>query len=155
MKAIVYRLFGSPDVLEFAEVDRPTAGVDEVLVRIHAAGLNPYDWHFMRGEPLFFRPMMGLGIRKPRRATILGSDVAGVVEAVGTSVTRFRPGDEVYGLVGQGARRRPQCGIWKGVTPVARSLSPSEESKRSPRLSGSFAFGLLVSTSGCSNFAGC
>lgn len=102
MKAIVYRRFGSPDVLELAEVDRPTAGPDEVLVRIRAAGLNPYDWHFVRGEPMLFRPAMGLGIRKPRRVTILGSDMAGVVEEVGKDVTRFRPGDEVYGLVGQG-----------------------------------------------------
>ena len=91
MKAIVYRRFGSPDVLELAEVDRPTAGADEVLLRIRATGLNRYDWHFMRGEPMLFRPAMGLGIRKPRRATILGSDMAGVVEEVGQNATRFRP----------------------------------------------------------------
>ena len=102
MRAVVYRHFGPPTVLELVERDRPTPGPDEVLVRVRAAGLNPYDWHFMRGEPVAFRPMMGQGLRNPKRATILGSDMAGVVEAAGEAVTRLRPGDEVYGVVGQG-----------------------------------------------------
>ena len=102
MQAIVFRRYGSPDVLEVAQVDRPSAGSDEVLVRIRAAAINPYDLHFLRGEPVLMRPMMGLGLRNPRRATVLGSDVAGVVEAVGERVTRFRPGDEVYATVGMG-----------------------------------------------------
>jgi NADPH:quinone reductase-like Zn-dependent oxidoreductase len=102
MQAIVSRRYGSPDVLEVAQVDRPSAGKDEVLVRIRAAAINPYDLHFLRGEPLLMRPMMGLGLRKPARPTIIGSDVAGVVEAVGEGVTRFRPGDEVYATVGMG-----------------------------------------------------
>ena len=102
MQAIVFRRYGSPDVLEVAQVDRPIAGSGEVLVRVRAAAINPYDLHFLRGEPLLMRPMMGLGLRKPRRAVILGSDVAGVVEEVGEGVTRFGAGDEVYATVGMG-----------------------------------------------------
>ena len=120
MKAIVYRRFGSPDVLELAEVARPAAAEDQVLVRVRAVGLNPYDWHFMRGEPLLFRPVMGAGIRKPRRPTILGSDIAGVVEAVGKDVTRFRPGDEVYGTAGPGA-----CAEHVAVPEKAVALKPA------------------------------
>lgn len=120
MKAIVYRRFGSPDVLELAEVERPAPGEGQVLVRIRAVGLNPYDWHFLRGEPLLFRPMMGVGVRKPRRPTILGSDIAGVVEAVGTDVTRFRPGDEVYGTKGPGA-----CAEYAVIPEKAVALKPA------------------------------
>jgi NADPH:quinone reductase-like Zn-dependent oxidoreductase len=120
MKAIVYRRFGSPDVLEIAEVERPAPGDDQVLVRIRAVGLNPYDWHFLRGEPLLFRPMMGVGVRKPRRPTILGSDIAGVVESVGTDVTRFRPGDEVYGTKGPGA-----CAEYAVIAERALALKPA------------------------------
>lgn len=120
MKAIVYRRFGSPDVLELADVDRPTAADDEVLVRIRAAGINPYDWHFMRGEPILFRSMMGLGLRKPRRATVLGSDMAGVVESVGKNVTRLRPGDEVYGCIGQGG-----CAEYAAVREKALAVKPA------------------------------
>ena len=119
MKAIVYRRFGSPDVLELAEVERLAAGEGQVLVRIRAVGLNPYDWHFMRGEPLLFRPMMGVGVRKPRRPTVLGSDIAGVVEAVGEGVTRFRPGDEVYGTKGPGA-----CAEYVVIPERALALKP-------------------------------
>jgi NADPH:quinone reductase-like Zn-dependent oxidoreductase len=119
MKAIVYRRFGSPDVLELAEVERLAAGEGQVLVRIRAVGLNPYDWHFMRGEPLLFRPMMGVGVRKPRRPTVLGSDIAGVVEAVGEGVTRFRPGDELYGTKGPGA-----CAEYVVIPERALALKP-------------------------------
>ena len=100
MKAIVYERYGSPDVLRFEDVDpaRPTA--DQVLVRVMAAAPNPWDWHFMRGEPYLARILSGL--RRPRTQTIPGSDVAGVVEAVGEQVRGFRPGDEVYGFVGFG-----------------------------------------------------
>ena len=94
MKAIVYQKYGSPDVLELQEVGKPTAGADEVLVRVHAASVNPYDWHFLRGEPFVVRMMAGLV--KPKRK-ILGVDVAGRVEAVGTDVKQFQVGDEVFG----------------------------------------------------------
>ena len=100
MKAIVYDRYGSPDVLELREEDKPVPKEHEILVRIHAAGLNPYDWHFLRGLPYPMRLITGL--RKPKQVTILGSDMAGQVEAVGDSVTRFRPGDDVFAEVGCG-----------------------------------------------------
>jgi NADPH:quinone reductase-like Zn-dependent oxidoreductase len=94
MKAIVYRNYGSPDVLKCEETEKPTAGDDEVLIKVRAASVNPLDWHFMRGEPYIGRILMGL--RKPK-TTRLGVDVAGRVEAVGRNVTRFQAGDEVFG----------------------------------------------------------
>ncbi len=98
MKAIVYDNYGSPDVLDLREIDKPQVKNSEVLVRVHAASANPYDWHFMRGEPYFMRMMTGL--RAPK-ANGLGADVAGHVEAAGDNVTRLRPGDEVYGEVAE------------------------------------------------------
>jgi NADPH:quinone reductase-like Zn-dependent oxidoreductase len=94
MKAIVYEQYGPPEVLQFKEFAKPAPADNEVLVKVRAASVNPLDWHFMRGEPLFIRLMLGL--RKPKD-TRLGVDVAGVVEAVGRSVTQFKPGDEVFG----------------------------------------------------------
>ncbi len=94
MKAIVYRCYGSPDVLEFEDVEKPVPADDEVLVKIHAAAVNPLDWHYMRGSPYIMRLMSGLGA--PDR-TSLGVDFAGTVEAVGINVTQFKPGDEVFG----------------------------------------------------------
>ncbi len=95
MKAIVYHRYGSPDVLELQEIEKPIPGDDDVLVKIRTAAVNPYDWHFMRGEPYFMRMMAGLRVPKRNR---LGVDYAGVVEAVGRNVTQFQPGDEVYGM---------------------------------------------------------
>ena len=100
MKAIAYEEFGSADVLELKEVLKPDVGRDEVLVRVHAASPNPYDWHFMRGLPYIAR-LAGAGLRKPKKS-VLGSDIAGEVETVGNEVTRFRPGDDVFGFVGAG-----------------------------------------------------
>ena len=94
MKAIVYRRYGSPDVLESAEIEKPTPGDDEVLIKVRAASLNPLDRHIMRGRPPFLRIVFGL--RKPRIGP--GRDVAGQVEAVGRNVTQFKPGDEVFGV---------------------------------------------------------
>ncbi|MEU8849239.1 NAD(P)-dependent alcohol dehydrogenase [Streptomyces sp. NPDC048564] len=94
MKAVVQDRYGSADVLEFRDIDRPVPATDEVLVRVHAASVNAYDWHFMRGDPLIGRGMMGL--RRPR-ARVRGRDFAGTVEAVGAGVTGIEPGDEVYG----------------------------------------------------------
>ncbi len=94
MKAMVYHNYGSPDVLKLEEVRKPTPADDEVLIKVHAASANAGDWHLLRGEPFLVRLMAGL--RKPKD-TILGADVAGRVEAVGESVTRFRPGDAVFG----------------------------------------------------------
>jgi NADPH:quinone reductase-like Zn-dependent oxidoreductase len=100
MKAIAYEEFGSADVLELREVPQPDVKPGEVLVRVRAASPNPYDWHFMRGMPYIAR-LAGAGLRKPKRP-VLGSDMAGEVEAIGSEVTRFRPGDEVFGFVRAG-----------------------------------------------------
>ncbi len=95
MKAIVQDRYGSPEVLELQEIDKPEIGDDEVLVQVRAAGVNPADWATTRGLRYIARPVYG-GVRKPRNR-VRGTDVAGEVAAVGTSVTRFRPGDEVFG----------------------------------------------------------
>src|SRR5438093_653350 len=100
MKAIVYTRYGSPDVLQFKEVERPTPGDDEALVKVHAVSINAMDWHLMRGKPALARFLIG-GFRKPKNP-ILGSDIAGRVEAVGKDVTQFQPGDEVFGGIGHG-----------------------------------------------------
>ncbi|SNY75729.1 NADPH:quinone reductase [Nocardia amikacinitolerans] len=94
MKAIIQDRYGSPEALEFGDVDPPAPGDDEVLVRVHAAAVNALDWHVMRGDPYLARPMMGL--RGPR-AKIRGRDFAGRIESVGRNVTRLKAGDEVFG----------------------------------------------------------
>jgi NADPH:quinone reductase-like Zn-dependent oxidoreductase len=94
MKALVYRQYGSPDVLRIEEVEKPVPGDDELLVKVAAASLNAADWHLLRAEPFPVRFMTGL--RKPKH-TILGSDIAGQVEAVGRNVRQLKPGDEVFG----------------------------------------------------------
>ncbi|MDQ0718100.1 NADPH:quinone reductase-like Zn-dependent oxidoreductase [Streptomyces luteogriseus] len=94
MKAVVQDRYGSADTLEFREVDRPVPAAGEVLVRVHAASVNAYDWHFMRGDPLLGRGVMGL--RRPRMP-VRGRDFAGRVEGLGSGVTGLEPGDEVYG----------------------------------------------------------
>jgi NADPH:quinone reductase-like Zn-dependent oxidoreductase len=96
MKAIVQERFGSPDVLQFMDVDQPDFGPDEVLVRVHAAALNPYDWHMLRGDPYIARLMGTVGLTRPK-PRIAGVDGAGTVEAVGANVRGLRPGDEVLG----------------------------------------------------------
>jgi NADPH:quinone reductase-like Zn-dependent oxidoreductase len=96
MKAVVQDTYGSPDVLELREIDKPVVGDDEVLVGVRAAGVDPGVWHLMTGVPYLVR-VIGYGLRKPK-VGIRGRDVAGRVEAVGTNVTRFRPGDEVFGI---------------------------------------------------------
>jgi NADPH:quinone reductase-like Zn-dependent oxidoreductase len=94
MRAIVYRTYGSPDVLKCEDIEKPTPGNDEVLIRIRAAAANPLDYHFMGGAYLI-RLMTGLRRPKP---TCPGADLAGEVEAVGRNVTRFKPGDAVFGV---------------------------------------------------------
>ncbi|MGW4536380.1 NAD(P)-dependent alcohol dehydrogenase [Streptomyces chartreusis] len=94
MKAVIQDRYGSADVLEFRDVDRPVPTADEVLVRVHAASVNAYDWHLMHGDPVIGRTMMGF--RRPK-APVRGRDFAGVVEAVGSGITGLKPGDEVYG----------------------------------------------------------
>jgi NADPH:quinone reductase-like Zn-dependent oxidoreductase len=106
VKAIVYHEYGSPDdVLELKDIDKPAVKDDEVLVRVHAASANPYDWHFMTGLPYFMR--LQAGLLKPK-ANALGADLAGQVEAVGKKVTQFQPGDEIFGI-GAGAFAEYVC----------------------------------------------
>jgi len=95
MKAIVYHKYGSPDVLEFKEVEKPAPKGDEVLIKVHAASVNAADWHILRGKPFLVR-LMGFGLLRPKNK-ILGADIAGRVEEVGGNVRQFQPGDEVFG----------------------------------------------------------
>ena len=94
MKAIVYHAYGSPDVLKCEEIEKPVPKDDEILIKVRAASVNPLDWRLMKGKPSILRIFFGL--RKPRLGRP-GIDVAGEVEAVGTNVTQFKPGDEVFG----------------------------------------------------------
>ena len=94
MKAIVYCDYGLAN-LKFQDIEKPVPEDDQVLVRVHAASVNPYDWHFVEGTPKIMRAM-GVGLRKPKEMR-LGVDYAGTVEAVGKNVTQFKPGDEVFG----------------------------------------------------------
>lgn len=99
MKAFVFPRYGSPDVLECIEVDKPTPNEDQVLVKIQTASANPLDWHRMRADPFIVR--LDEGFRKPKDPQI-GADIAGRVEAVGSNVTQFKVGDEVFGDIGAG-----------------------------------------------------
>jgi len=112
MEAIVYDTYGTPDVLELKEIDRPAVRDDQALVRIRAASLNAADWHLMRGLPYLVRLING--VSKPSKPTILGGDFAGRVEAVGNSVTRFRPGDEVFGRTRAAVRPDPRDAVATG-----------------------------------------
>ncbi|GII33454.1 NAD(P)-dependent alcohol dehydrogenase [Planotetraspora mira] len=123
MKAFVLRSYGSPDVLDLTEIDRPVPGEDEVLVRVRATSVQPYDWHHMRGEPYIARLMGGsLGPRRPK-LDILGADVAGQVEAVGGRVTGFRSGDEVFAQIKQGGFAEYVCVQAAELAPKPRNLS--------------------------------
>jgi len=95
MKAIVQERYGSPDVLELREIDKPEVGDDEVLVRVRAASVHADVWHAVHGVPYVLR-IMGSGLRAPKRR-VPGTDLAGHIESVGRNVTRFRAGDEVFG----------------------------------------------------------
>src|SRR5664279_3583982 len=102
MKALVHHSYGAPrDVLRLADLGLPEVGDEDVLVRVRASSANPWDWHFIRGEPVLLR-LAGIGgVRRPK-FLIPGGDLAGTVERVGSGVTGFRPGDDVYGF-GHGA----------------------------------------------------
>src|ERR687883_1151565 len=106
MKAMTQDRYGSSDVLRLAEVATPAPGADEVLVRVHAAGVGPEVWHLMTGRPYLVR-MMGLGVRAPKQR-VPGRDLAGTVEAVGSAATEFQPGDEVFGS-GRGTLAEYAC----------------------------------------------
>jgi NADPH:quinone reductase-like Zn-dependent oxidoreductase len=95
MKAIVFTKYGSPDVLQLNEVEKPVPDDDEVLIKVHAASINSWDWELLRGTPFLNRLMFGL--LKPKKINILGCDIAGEVEVVGKSVKQLQEGDEVFG----------------------------------------------------------
>lgn len=97
MKAIVQDRFGPPDILQLTDVDRPEPGPGQVLVRVHAAAVNPYDWHMMRGDPYAARLTAAVGLTRPK-SRVAGIDAAGRIEAVGTGVRGLKPGDEVLGF---------------------------------------------------------
>ncbi|MER7406492.1 NAD(P)-dependent alcohol dehydrogenase [Streptomyces sp. NPDC000070] len=97
MKAIIQGRFGPPDILHLADIDRPEAGAGQVLVRVRAAALNPYDWHMVRGDPYMARLTGAMGLTRPK-SPVAGIDAAGQVEAVGTDVRGLKPGDEVLGF---------------------------------------------------------
>ena len=107
MKAIVYEEYGPPEVLKFKEVEKPTPKENEVLVKVHAASINYIDWQVLTGKSFFLRLTTG-GLRKPKHK-ILGDDVAGHVEAVGSSVEQFQPGDEVFGISNFGGFAEYSC----------------------------------------------
>ena len=100
MRAATYPKYGSPDVIEVRDIDRPVPGPDEVLIRVHAASVNPLDWHMLRGTPRFLR--LTEGLFRPKHP-VLGADVAGVVVEVGADVGDLAIGDEVFGEIGHGA----------------------------------------------------
>jgi NADPH:quinone reductase-like Zn-dependent oxidoreductase len=122
MKAIVQDAYGSATVLELREIDQPLPKDNEVLVRVHAAGLHRGDWHVMTGLPYLIRIVVPtLGLRKPK-FPVLGMDVAGRVEAVGSNVTRFRPGDEVFGTC-DGSFAEYACAPEDNLAPKPATLS--------------------------------
>jgi NADPH:quinone reductase-like Zn-dependent oxidoreductase len=118
MKAIVQDRFGPPEVLRLADTSLPEAGPDDVLVRVHAAALNPADWHLLRGDPLVAR-LMGVGLTRPK-ARVAGIDAAGVVEAAGANVRGLAHGDEVLGFC-RGAFAEYACAAADLVAPSLRA----------------------------------
>src|SRR5882724_9128924 len=102
MKAFVMPSYGSPDLGQLADVPEPVPAAGEALVRVRATSVNPYDWHYLRGEPRVARVMPGgMGLRHSPHI-VAGCDMAGTVEAVGDGVTRFGPGDDVFALLPSG-----------------------------------------------------
>jgi NADPH:quinone reductase-like Zn-dependent oxidoreductase len=120
MKAIVRDTYGSSDVLELREIDIPEISDDEVLIRVHAAGVGRDVWHIMTGLPYPIR-LAGYGFRAPKNP-VIGSDVAGVVEAVGKNVRRFQPRDEVFGI-GKGSYAEYVCAREDKLAPKPVNLT--------------------------------
>jgi NADPH:quinone reductase-like Zn-dependent oxidoreductase len=120
VKAIVQDRFGPPDVLRLADTGLPEAGPDDVLVRVHAAALNPADWHILRGDPLVAR-LMGMGLTRPK-ARVAGIDAAGVVEAAGANVRGLANGDDVLGFF-RGAFAQYACAAADLVVPKPTGLT--------------------------------
>ena len=117
MKAIVYRNYGSPDVLSYEELEKPTPGDNEVLIRVRAASINPYDRHFLKGKPRIIRFM-----QRKQKIKRPGVDLAGTVEAVGKAVTQLKPGDEVFGSA-RGAFAEYVCASESAVAPKPGNMT--------------------------------
>ena len=130
MKAIVRRRYGASDVLELANLPKSSPAENEVLIRVRAAGLNPFDWHVMRGTPWFLRLFTGLGKPKSIR---LGVDVSGTIVGLGRGVTEFRLGDEVFGTA-DGALGEYVCGAASGL--VGKPAKVSNEEAAAVPISG-------------------
>src|SRR5215208_6733325 len=120
MKAMVRDTYGPPEVLELRDIESPECADDEVLVRVRAAGVGRDVWHVMAGLPYPIR-LAGFGFRAPKNP-VIGSDVAGVVEAVGKNVTRFQPGDEVFGI-GKGSYAEYVCALEDKLAPKPANLT--------------------------------
>jgi NADPH:quinone reductase-like Zn-dependent oxidoreductase len=125
MKAIIFTQYGSPDVLQLVEVEKPIPNENQVLVKVVAAAANPLDWHRMRADPFLVR--LDGGFFKPKNPK-LGADLAGIVEAVGRNVTEFKPGDEVFGEIGGGAFAEYACVHQKYLAPKPANVSFAEAS---------------------------
>jgi NADPH:quinone reductase-like Zn-dependent oxidoreductase len=123
MKAIVQRIYGSADVLEFSDIDRPEVGDDDVLVRVQAASVHIGDWHVMTGLPYMLR-VVGFGLRVPN-VRVRGMDVAGTVEAVGKNVTEFRAGCDVFGTC-EGAFAEYACAPERNLALRPMNLTPMQ-----------------------------
>ncbi len=141
MKAIVQDAYGPPEVLSLGEIDRPVVGDDGVLIRVHAAGVDQGVWHVMAGMPYMVR-LMGFGVRAPK-TRVRGTEVAGVVEAVGRSVTRFAPGDEVFGI-GDGTFAEYTCAREAKLAP--KPANATFEQAAAVPVSGSTALQALRDT---------
>ena len=126
MKAFILHSYGSPEDLELSDIETPTPRPGEVLVRVRATSVQPYDWHHMRGEPYVARLMPGtLGLRKPK-ISILGADVAGHVEQVGADVKEFRSGDPVFAMLEKGGFAEYVCVNADRLAPMPADLSFEE-----------------------------
>ena len=123
MKAVVYTKYGSPDVLQIKDIEKPAPKDNDVLIKIHAASVNAYDWHLLTAD-IFLIRFMGGGLFKPKY-TRLGADIAGRVEAVGKNVRQFKPGDEVFGMV-RGGFAEYICALEDAVALKPSNLSFEE-----------------------------
>ena len=123
MKAVVYNKYGPPEVIQVQEVEKPTPKDDEVLIKIYAASVNAYDWHFLTAD-IFLIRFMGAGLFRPKYHR-LGADVSGRIEAVGKSVTQFKPGDDVYGMI-RGSFAEYACASEKDLVLKPSNLSYDE-----------------------------
>ncbi len=124
MKAIIYKNYGSADVLRFEETKKPVPKDDEVLIKVYASSINKAEWYKMNGKPFFMR-FMGVGLFKPKNK-ILGGDISGVVEAVGKNVKNFKTGDEVYGDVSWGGYAEYVCALENLIAHKPQNMSHEE-----------------------------